>query len=118
MKGSTARASGVEEHVSSAHVRPGHGTAKAAAGAEEKGKKREYTVKQMEVVKRVKSCKAHEYYQILASELKQREDRSGRGTDVLVERKCSENDVKKAYKKVSESAPAVLSDDGSWVSLH
>ena len=60
---SPARASGVEEHVTSAHHRPGHGT---AAGAGDKPKKREFTPKQIEVVKRVKGCKHHEYYEILA----------------------------------------------------
>jgi len=64
-----AKASGVEEHVTSAHQRPGHKTASSGANAEASGsgsKKREYTAKQMEVVKRVKSCQHHEYYKILA----------------------------------------------------
>ena len=68
----TAKASGVEEHVTSAHQRPGHKTAAGAANAEASGsgtKKREYTPKQMEVVKRVKSCQHHEYYKILAGKL-------------------------------------------------
>jgi DnaJ family protein B protein 12 len=72
---SKARASGVEEHVTSAHVRPGHGstsTAGAAVGGTEKPKKREYSAKQMEVVKRVKSCQHHQYYEILAGEASQR----------------------------------------------
>ena len=71
--GSSARASGVEEHVTSAHQRPGHassGTSTAgtstSTGGGEKVKKREYTVKQLEVVKRVKSCQHHQYYEILA----------------------------------------------------
>jgi DnaJ family protein B protein 12 len=73
-----ARASGVEEHMTSAKSRPGHagstsagtgGAAPKTAPAEEKAKKREYTPKQMEVVKRVKACKHHEYYEILAGEL-------------------------------------------------
>ena len=68
------KASGVEEHVSSAHARPGHGSKTEAngspAGATAGGsKKREYTVKQMEVVTRVKRCKHHEYYEILAGQL-------------------------------------------------
>lgn len=67
-----AKASGVEEHVTSAHQRPGHKTASSSsANAEASGsgtKKREYTTKQIEVVKRVKSCQHHEYYQILARE--------------------------------------------------
>jgi DnaJ family protein B protein 12 len=64
-----AKATGVEEHVTSAHQRPGHKTATGGANAEASGsgtKKREYTPKQMEVVKRVKSCQHHEYYKILA----------------------------------------------------
>ena len=70
-----ARASGVEEHMTSAKSRPGHagsaasGSAPKAAATEEKAKKREYTPKQMEVVKRVKACKHHDYYEILAGEL-------------------------------------------------
>jgi DnaJ family protein B protein 12 len=65
------KASGVEEHVTSAHQRPGHKSAPGGANAEASGsgsgsKKREYTPKQMEVVKRVKSCQHHEYYKILA----------------------------------------------------
>lgn len=68
-----AKATGVEEHVTSAHQRPGHKTTSASANAEASGsgagkQKREYTTKQIEVVKRVKSCKHHEYYQILAGE--------------------------------------------------
>ncbi|WVW79090.1 hypothetical protein I302_101054 [Kwoniella bestiolae CBS 10118] len=87
--GSKAKASGVEEHLTSAHSRPGHGTKsttsatnKESAGAG--GSKKSYTAKQMEVVKRVKGCKHHEYYEILA-----------------VEKTCTENDVKKAYKKLA-----------------
>lgn len=69
--GNGAKASGVEEHVTSAHSRPGHSTSqKASTATDEKSKKREYTQKQMDVVKRVKMCKHHEYYSILASEWK------------------------------------------------
>lgn len=78
--GSSAKASGVEEHVSAggARQRPGHGSSTGASGSSNAqasgssgssapaGKKREYTAKQLEVVKRVKSCKHHEYYEILA----------------------------------------------------
>ncbi len=56
---SKARSTGVEEHLTSASQRPGH----------EKSKKRDYTPKQMEVVKRVKTCKHHQYYEILAGML-------------------------------------------------
>jgi DnaJ family protein B protein 12 len=82
---SRATASGVEEHMTSAHARPGHapksgttaaggaGSGAGAAGSgSDKGKKREYTVKQMEVVKRVKTCQHHQYYEILAGEWKRR----------------------------------------------
>jgi len=61
-----AKASGVEEHVTSAHARPGHG---AAPPKEAAPKKREYTAKQLDVVKRVNSCRHHEYYEILAGAL-------------------------------------------------
>ena len=66
-----AKASGVEEHVSgTARQRPGHGAAAGAAAgagaAQPEPKKREYTAKQMEVVKRVKSCQGHQYYEILS----------------------------------------------------
>ncbi|WVQ81601.1 hypothetical protein IAT38_003725 [Cryptococcus sp. DSM 104549] len=83
----SAKASGVEEHVTEAHSRPGHGAkpaASASSAGSEKPKKREYTAKQMEVVKRVKGCKHHEYYEILS-----------------VEKTCEENDVKRAYKKLA-----------------
>lgn len=76
---SSTKASGVEEHLSSAKQRAGHAkptsaassagtSAAAAAAAAEKSKKREYTPKQMEVVKRVKACKQHAYYEILSGE--------------------------------------------------
>ncbi|AFR95899.1 endoplasmic reticulum protein [Cryptococcus neoformans C23] len=74
------KASGIEEHVTSAHSRHG---AKTEAD-DGKSKKREYTTKQLEVVKRVKACKHHQYYEILS-----------------VEKTCTENDVKKAYKKLA-----------------
>ncbi|ORY29134.1 hypothetical protein BCR39DRAFT_532765 [Naematelia encephala] len=74
---STAKASGVEEHVTNAKARP-------AASHAPKKEKREYTAKQVEVVKRVKGYQHHQYYEILS-----------------VERTCTENDVKKAYKKLA-----------------
>ena len=45
--------------------------------------KREYTAENLTVVKRVRACKATEYYEILA-----------------VKKDCEEADVKKAYRKV------------------
>ncbi|WRT68872.1 uncharacterized protein IL334_005853 [Kwoniella shivajii] len=78
------KASGVEEHVTSAHTRPGHGTGSSTKSDPTAAPKKSYTAKQMEVVKRVKGCKQHEYYEILS-----------------VEKSCTENDVKKAYKKLA-----------------
>jgi DnaJ homolog subfamily B member 12 len=46
--------------------------------------KREYTAENLAVVKRVRTCKVTEYYEILE-----------------VKRECEEADVKKAYRKVS-----------------
>lgn len=87
--GRAGRASGVEEHVTSARQR--HTTAGSSSGAgssagkeKEKPEKREYTAKQVEVVTRVKRCRHYAYYEILA-----------------VEKTCSENDVKRAYKKLA-----------------
>lgn len=94
--GTSARTTGVEEHITNARPRPGHSS--TPAGGDDKGKKREYTSKQLEIVKRVKSCKHHEYYEILSSKSG---DIARPQTLMIVERKCSENDVKKAYKKVS-----------------
>ncbi|KAG7093677.1 hypothetical protein E1B28_007335 [Marasmius oreades] len=48
------------------------------------GEKREYTAEQMEVVRRVRSCKVTEYYEILA-----------------VKKECDEADIKKAYRKLA-----------------
>lgn len=68
---SSARATGVEEHVTSAHRRHPEkkddaSSSKPAPAADSKGKKREYTVKQLEVVTRIKKCREYEYYEILA----------------------------------------------------
>jgi DnaJ family protein B protein 12 len=87
----------VEEHITSAHQRK---TASASAEASGSGsKKREFTPKQMEVVKRVKSCQHHEYYKILAGESERESHKQE--TDSTVEKSCTENDVKKAYKKLA-----------------
>ena len=60
--GSKAKATGVEEHVTSARHR--HTEKKE----EKKEEKRQYTAKQMEVVTRVKRCGHTAYYSILAGE--------------------------------------------------
>ncbi|CAK9786787.1 DnaJ-domain-containing protein [Cutaneotrichosporon oleaginosum] len=83
----SAKASGVEEHVTSARQRGAAGAAekkKAAADKATEKPKAQYTAKQLEVVTRVKRCRHHAYYEILA-----------------VEKSCSENDVKRAYKKLA-----------------
>lgn len=48
------------------------------------GEKREYTAEMVAVVKRVRGCKVTEYYEILS-----------------IKKDCEENDIKKAYRKVS-----------------
>jgi DnaJ family protein B protein 12 len=66
---SSARATGVEEHLTSAHTRHPKKQASTETGSDsDKGKKREYTVKQLEVVTRIKRCRDHQYYEILAGE--------------------------------------------------
>lgn len=71
-------------HSSSASTSQANGSAKASSssGAGEQ-KKREYTPEQAAVVKRIRSCKVTEYYEILS-----------------LKRDCEEADVKKAYRKV------------------
>jgi len=61
-----------------------NGTAKGGSDANEK--KREYTPEQAAVVKRIRSCKVTEYYEILS-----------------LKRDCEEADVKKAYRKLALS---------------
>ena len=90
------RASGVEEHVTNAHHRPGHAST-STGSAQEKPKKREYTVQQLEVVKRVKGCKHYQYYEILSGKWEVSKKVWLKG---LVEKTCTDGDVKKAYKKV------------------
>ena len=75
--GKSARQRHVHEPTTTA-PRP-NGTAGGAGG-----EKRDYTPEQGAVVKRVRSCKVTEYYEILA-----------------LKRDCDEADIKKAYRKVS-----------------
>ncbi|KAJ3511116.1 hypothetical protein NLJ89_g4283 [Agrocybe chaxingu] len=78
-----------EEHPSAAgmkhrHTQPkANGSANGTAGGLG-GEKREYTVEQESVVKRVRSCKVTEYYEILA-----------------VKKDCEEAEIKKAYRKLA-----------------
>lgn len=77
-----ARATGVEEHVTSARQR--HPAAAAGKEKAEAKEERQYTAKQLEVVARVKKCRHYAFYEILA-----------------VEKSCSDADVKRAYKKLA-----------------
>jgi DnaJ homolog subfamily B member 12 len=88
--------SATEGHPSAAGVKHRHtapsssgSTANGSAGGSEK--KRDYTPEQHAVVKRVNACKVTAYYEILA-----------------LEKDCEENDVKKAYRKVSNYIPRNL----------
>lgn len=60
-----------------------NGSASGTSNAGPEQKKRDHTPEQAAVVKRVRSCKLTEYYEILA-----------------VKKDCEEADVKKAYRKV------------------
>ncbi|EMD38957.1 hypothetical protein CERSUDRAFT_112669 [Gelatoporia subvermispora B] len=89
--------SSAESHPSAAGTRHRHAPSTSESGAEKKGKaangsadnsqkKRDYTPEQAEVVKRVRSCKVTEYYEILS-----------------VKRDCEEADIKRAYRKLALS---------------
>ncbi|KAI6023879.1 hypothetical protein PISMIDRAFT_99853 [Pisolithus microcarpus 441] len=79
--GSTqASSSATQTHPSAAGSKHRNTDTTRAAGKE----KREYTVEQLKVVKRVKGCKITDYYEIL--ELK---------------RDCGETEIKKAYRKLA-----------------
>ncbi|KAK7687838.1 hypothetical protein QCA50_009057 [Cerrena zonata] len=75
-------------HSSSASTSQANGSAKASSSSSGAGeqKKREYTPEQAAVVKRIRSCKVTEYYEILS-----------------LKRDCEEADVKKAYRKLALS---------------
>ena len=78
----TSFTSATETHPST----PGSKKRNAPSAAESTStkEKREYTPENLAVVKRVRTCKVTEYYEILA-----------------VKRDCEEADVKKAYRKAS-----------------
>ena len=83
------KATGTEKHPSAGGTHHRHpngnastnGSAEGSSSASEK--KRDYTPDQLAVVKRVRTCKVTEYYEILA-----------------LKRDCEEAEVKKAYRKV------------------
>lgn len=83
------RATGRESHPSAGGTYHRHANGNASKSGPTEGsssgseKKRDYTPDQLAVVKRVRTCKVTEYYEIL--ELK---------------KDCEEADVKKAYRKV------------------
>lgn len=90
--GPSARASATEAHPSAEGTRRRGAGSGAGVGAKTNGtanggadtqKKRDWTPEQAAVVKRVRSCKVTEYYEILA-----------------VKRDCDEAEIKKAYRKV------------------
>jgi DnaJ homolog subfamily B member 12 len=58
-------------------------SASASKGKGKDDEKREYTAEQLAVVKRIRKCKATQYYEIMS-----------------LQKDCEEADVKKAYRKV------------------
>lgn len=87
--GASASASAAETHPSSSGARQRHTASTSGGGEKANGnatgaqKKRDYTPEQAAVVKRVRSCKVTEYYEILS-----------------VKKDCEEAEIKKAYRKV------------------
>ncbi|KAF8967611.1 hypothetical protein BDZ97DRAFT_1903211 [Flammula alnicola] len=84
--GSTSN-SQTEEHPSSAGIKHRHAQPKANGNGTAGGmggEKREYTPDQEHIVKRVRSCKVTEYYEILA-----------------VKKECEDGEIKKAYRKLA-----------------
>ncbi|KAF8549421.1 DnaJ-domain-containing protein [Imleria badia] len=80
----SASSSSTETHPSAAGAkRRGDAKAQGTAGGMN-GEKREYTAEQVNVVKRVRACKAADYYEILG-----------------VKKECEEADIKKAYRKLA-----------------
>ncbi|KAI9456953.1 hypothetical protein HD554DRAFT_2026361 [Boletus coccyginus] len=80
----TASSSSTETHPSAAGTkRRASAKAEGTAGGMN-GEKREYTADQLNVVKRVRACKATDYYEILG-----------------VKKGCEEADIKKAYRKLA-----------------
>ncbi|KAF9812622.1 hypothetical protein IEO21_06093 [Rhodonia placenta] len=90
--GASASASAAETHPSSSGARQRHTASTSGGGEKANGnatgaqKKRDYTPEQAAVVKRVRSCKVTEYYEILS-----------------VKKDCEEAEIKKAYRKLALS---------------
>ena len=93
--GGSTFTSSTETHpsASGARHRPGHGTSASTSDTKPSSskstnepKKRDYTPEQAAVVKRIRSCKVTEYYEIMS-----------------LKRDCEEVEVKKAYRKVCVS---------------
>ncbi|KAG6891597.1 hypothetical protein C0992_002636 [Termitomyces sp. T32_za158] len=86
---STSTSTATEEHPSAPgakhrHPQSSNGARSNGTAGGIGGEKREYTAEQHAVVKRVRSCKVTEYYEILA-----------------VKKECDEADIKKAYRKLA-----------------
>lgn len=81
-----ASTSGAEAHPSAAGAHNRKGKSKAATDSTEPsgGSEKKWTAEQAAVVKRVRSCGTTAYYEVLA-----------------IEKSADENEVKKAYRKVS-----------------
>lgn len=93
-EGGAARSNDASEHTEQStagtrHRHTSHTNGPSGSSTKDKGKEkaREYTPKQAAVVERIRKCKVTEYYEILG-----------------LEKGCDENDVKKAYRKVSLGA--------------
>jgi DnaJ family protein B protein 12 len=89
--GPSTSASGAKAHPTTGGTRHHHAPSSSNGSAKPDEKPREYTAENEKVVKRVRSSKPTDYYGILG-----------------LQRDCEENDVKKAYRKVSSSNRALL----------
>jgi DnaJ family protein B protein 12 len=75
-----------ESTAGTRHRHTSHANGLSGSSTKDKGKEkaREYTPEQAAVVAQIRKCKVTEYYEILG-----------------LKKECDENDVKKAYRKVS-----------------
>lgn len=99
---SSFKATGAEAHASASSMRSRPTASSAAADADGAGpsstSKASYTEAQIKLVRRVRNCKVTDYYEILE-----------------LQKTCEENDIKKAYRKVSSRSRRYASYS-SWVS--